>query len=220
MTKARRIAWGVGSLVALQGAIIAMYLSKRAASSMSKPATFSVERLSSPAPALRFAHLDGTTGSLSAARGKPVLVHFWGTWCGPCRAELPGLLAYAEELKQTQPFELIAIAVDDDWQAIQTFFGGAVPSVVVRPEDARAHLKFGASTLPDSYLVASDGQLLERYHGHAPCRRDRAVRTSLTRRDHDHEGHARRVLRPRCRGQRRGDKAVSVAAGLAIAVKP
>lgn len=165
MSRARRIGIGVASLVVLQGVIVALYLVKRTGFRQPPSASFPVEQLSSPAPPLLFAHMDGTAGTLTSARGRPVLVHFWATWCEPCRRELPGLLAYADELRKSQPFELIALAVDDDWGEIRTFFGGSVPPAIVRPTDPDAHRQFGASTLPDSYLIDPTGTLIERYHG-------------------------------------------------------
>lgn len=60
---------------------------------------------------------------------------------------------------------MVAIAVDDDWKDIATFFGGTVPPEVVIETTGAAHKRFGVSTLPDSYLVDRSGKLLERYHG-------------------------------------------------------
>jgi len=63
------------------------------------------------------------------------------------------------------PFELLAVSVDDDWDTMRTFFDGRVPRSVVRPERAEVHRSFGASTLPDSYLVDASGRVVKRYAG-------------------------------------------------------
>lgn len=46
-----------------------------------------------PAPEFRLATLDGDEISLSELRGKPVIINFWASWCGPCRLEMPELQA-------------------------------------------------------------------------------------------------------------------------------
>src|SRR5262245_26405895 len=62
-------------------------------------APFSHERLTPrPAPDLALLGADGSQRRLSDYRGRPVLLHFWATWCPPCKAELPALLALGAEL--------------------------------------------------------------------------------------------------------------------------
>lgn len=159
----RRVLIGIGVLVAVQAAAIGIYLLKR--DRPSAPA-FAVEPLSPhPVPALGFERADGTTGSLGELAGNVVMVHFWATWCEPCRDELPGLLALANDLERAGRFRLIAVAVDDEWEAIRPFFGANIPRAVARPDIADAHRRFGASTLPDTYLIDARSNVVVRYAG-------------------------------------------------------
>lgn len=147
----------------LQLAVVAIYLSKRAPS---RSESFSSEVLTPrPAPPLTFVRPDGSKATLAEMNGKVVMVHFWATWCVPCRKELPGLLALAKTLEAAGGFELVAASVDDDWDEMKHFFGATIPRSAVRPNEAEVHRKFGASTLPDSYVVDASGNLVLRYAG-------------------------------------------------------
>ncbi|MFT5832749.1 MAG: thiol-disulfide isomerase/thioredoxin [Cognaticolwellia sp.] len=62
---------------------------------------------------------DNSTLKLSDYRGKIVLLDFWGTWCGPCLSEIPGLTTIYNKYKNTQlgaanGFEIVAVAMDND----------------------------------------------------------------------------------------------------------
>ena len=176
----RRIAIGIAIIVALQAAAVGAYLFVQRDRSDSPSRPFAVERLSPrPAPSLVFERADGSRGELARAPGKIVMVHFWGTWCEPCRKELPALLARTAALAGDR-FELLAVAIDDEWPEIKTFFDGAVPTTVVRPAIADVHRRYGASTLPDTYLVGADGTLVERIAGARDWAAD-AARVDLER---------------------------------------
>ena len=155
----RRVWTGIAVLVGVQAAAIGVYLLAREPA----PAVpFAAENLTPrAAPALAFERADGSTGTLADLRGRVVIVHFWATWCEPCREELPALLAFASESR----LELVAMSVDDDWETMRGFFRGPVPRVVVRPVEPNVHRRFGASALPDTYVVDARGQLVIRYAG-------------------------------------------------------
>jgi len=65
-----------------------------------------------PAPALVARQLDGQTFDLAAERGKVVIVNFWASWCGPCRAEMP-LLNRFYLAHRAQGLALIGVSVDE-----------------------------------------------------------------------------------------------------------
>src|SRR5689334_15426763 len=65
-----------------------------------------------PAPALNVKDLDGKPISLDDVRGKIVLLNFWATWCGPCRAEIPDLIELQKKYKDQ--LAIIALATDED----------------------------------------------------------------------------------------------------------
>ncbi|MCO6431096.1 MAG: TlpA family protein disulfide reductase [Deltaproteobacteria bacterium] len=69
------------------------------------------------APDFTLPCLDGSKRSLSSMKGKYVLVHFWATWCAPCIHELKSLHNLYRYLHHDR-FEILAIALDDSWEAI------------------------------------------------------------------------------------------------------
>lgn len=170
MTRGARIGLIVAVLATLQLGALAIYLGVerwRRAGAGAAPPRFAAERLDAlealeAAPAFAAHRRDGAAVAFSWPSPRTRLVHFWGTWCEPCRRELPSLLAFA---RRTPGLELVAVAVDDEWASIDGFFGGAVPPEIVIATDAATHKRYGVSTLPDSYLVARTGKLVERYHG-------------------------------------------------------
>ncbi len=65
------------------------------------------------APAFALTSLDGKKVSLADYKGRPVLVNFWATWCGPCKVEMP----WFEELRKqyaSQGFEILGLTDDVD----------------------------------------------------------------------------------------------------------
>jgi len=177
MTRRKRIALTIAVLVALQAAVLLIY--RAVQRSREEPVRFAAERLtdSAPAPTIVGERADGSRVSLSWPARNARIIHFWGTWCGPCRTELPSLLSFAARMR-AHGVEVVAIAVQDEWTEISAFFGGRVPPEVVVEVDGDAHKRFGVGTLPDTYLVDRSGKLLERFHGARDWTSD-AARTHL-----------------------------------------
>jgi hypothetical protein len=81
------------------------------------------------APEIIMTRADGTSFSLSALKGKLVLIDFWATWCAPCVEEQPLLKtmyeSYSEQVKNNQ-FEILGVSLDknkESWQKAIDRFG-------------------------------------------------------------------------------------------------
>lgn len=126
------------------------------------PTGFAVQRLNTAqvAPPLALERRSGQQAGDGAGRWR--LIHFWATWCPPCKRELPGVLALA---RTSTVLEVLPVAVDPAWPELDRFFDGAVPPEVLRLRNDEALARFGTTTLPDSYVVSPEGLLVARIAG-------------------------------------------------------
>jgi thiol-disulfide isomerase/thioredoxin len=118
-----------------------------------------------PAPAFQIPGLDGKPVSPADARGKVVLLNFWATWCGPCRAEIPDLVEL--QAKYKGQLQVIGLIVDDDdLDAIHKFvqlFRINYP-VAVASDDVRVQYG-GIAALPTSFLLDPQGRVVQKHTG-------------------------------------------------------
>lgn len=125
------------------------------------PEGFPIATLTTRATAPAWTLEDRAGAVASDGSGRWRVVHFWATWCPPCRRELPGVLALA----RTGTIVVLPVAVDPSWTEIDRFFEGQVPPEIVRLRTPETLARFGASVLPDSYVLAPDGTIVARIAG-------------------------------------------------------
>jgi peroxiredoxin len=135
----------------------------------SRPAPLEIGQsdwLAIPAPDGPFLTLEGQAARLSEYRGQVVLLNFWGTWCPPCRVEIPHLVRAQEKLEALGA-TIIAPAVGSGTPAEILAFAGETginyPIWIV--SDAVAVGKFGAPGYPFTMLIGPDGVIRRTYIG-------------------------------------------------------
>ena len=125
-------------------------------------------------PQVTFKDLEGKDVPLASFKGKVVLLNFWGTWCEPCRHEIPILIGLQEKYA-SRGFTLIGAATMDDEKAVDQFIHTTEFNVdgkqtlmdypiVMNTDDIST--KFGGLLgMPTSYLITRDGKIYKRWNG-------------------------------------------------------
>lgn len=116
-----------------------------------------------PAFALREAG-SGRTVDLAQFRGKPVVINFWATWCGPCWEEHPVLVASARMFDPNVQF--LGVVFQDEEEKILRFLeqrGSAYPTVV--DEKGKTAIAYGVGGVPETFFLDASGIVVAKHSG-------------------------------------------------------
>ncbi len=118
------------------------------------------------APDFQVRNLRGGTATLSAHRGKVVLINFWATWCGPCKAEMPSMEALYREYRE-EGLEILAISIDTSGappvRAYIEAFGFSFP--VLLDSEYRVNDLYQVRVVPTSLMIDRSGVVARRLLG-------------------------------------------------------
>ena len=113
-----------------------------------------------PAPTTELKDIDGGPYNLNEAKGSWVFVHFWASWCGPCREEMPAIQNIANTL-QPEGLRLVIINTAEDEDTVFSFLSAYAPDVLpLMDRDGQITEKWQPRGLPATYLVNPDGQVI------------------------------------------------------------
>jgi len=110
--------------------------------------------------------VDGKAHSLP--QGEVVLLHFWATWCAPCRDEIPSLVAMYDVLKD-QGLKVYAVSTDANGDDVREFIKlYHINFPVVRDADVSFANSYGITGYPETYVINRQGVVVKHIVGPAP----------------------------------------------------
>ena len=120
------------------------------------------------APDFEIFDADGKSVKLSDFKGKPVVVNFWATWCGWCVKEMPYYEDAIKEYGDDIQFLMINQTTDGETQeAAEKFMtDNNFTFDILFDNDLDASIKFGARSLPMSFFINENGELVETHPGY------------------------------------------------------
>jgi thiol-disulfide isomerase/thioredoxin len=118
-----------------------------------------------PAPDFKLKDTAGTDISLADSKGKVILLNFWASWCGPCRAEIPGLIALQKRYKDR--LQIVGLVVDDDDKdEVQKVIQAEGINYPVAFSSVDVRVAYGGITaLPTVFVINGDGRVVQKHVG-------------------------------------------------------
>ena len=121
-----------------------------------------------PAPDFTMTDADGATLTLADFKGKPVLLNFWASWCGPCQSEMPDIQTAWKEHGTDVEFVIVNMTgmngeTEQSAKAFLAEAGYTFPCYFDANNSAAT--AFGVSSIPQTYLINAEGNIIGAYMG-------------------------------------------------------
>ena len=162
--KSLRIALGVSALAGLGLALMPLEAHAQLQQQQPQQLVIRFVRNPDPSPDLKAKDLNGKELSLEAYKGKVVLLNFWATWCGPCRAEIPSLIRIQEAYKDR--LQIIGMDVDDDEGQLRAFVKDQGINYPVAMTSVAVRFAYGGiAALPTVFVITQDSKVVQKHVG-------------------------------------------------------
>lgn len=117
------------------------------------------------APDFTLTTLDGKQRSLSELKGKAIMLNFWGTWCPPCKTEMPAI-QQAYIMNKNRGFEVVSINIRENELPVSNFakqMGLTFPIWMDKDREVVKQYKIGP--IPSSFFINREGEIIKRIEG-------------------------------------------------------
>ena len=112
-----------------------------------------------PAPPLMLADMDGRITDLNQLRGQWLMVHFWASWCGPCRREMPSIQRLAGEIT-ADVLRIILVNTAEPEESVFAFLAIVGPDLeTLLDRDGQVTARWQPRGLPASFFVDPNGRV-------------------------------------------------------------
>jgi thiol-disulfide isomerase/thioredoxin len=114
--------------------------------------------------------VDGNDVSLSAYKGKVVLLNFWATWCGPCKAEIPGFVRIQEKYRD-KGLVIVGYSVDDTADKAKAYAAEYKMNYPILLGEGREDVQDAYGPIwgiPASFIISKEGKVCRKHMGIAP----------------------------------------------------
>ncbi|MFG0330991.1 MAG: TlpA family protein disulfide reductase [Phycisphaerales bacterium] len=119
---------------------------------------------SAEAPDFTLDLADGSTFTLSEARGDVVLLDFWATWCPPCRAAMPGIQSIHEKYA-SRGVRVLGVNINDDTAKARAYMSDNGFDYGLLVEGDSVAEKYKVTGIPTFFLIGVDGEVVLHHVG-------------------------------------------------------
>lgn len=122
-------------------------------------------KVGSDAPNFSLEQLNGPEMALSELKGKGVVLNFWGTWCEPCKEEMPALQKQYDQFKD-KGLVVLGVNIGESPVAVEPFiqqYGVSFPILLDRQSQITKLYRIGP--IPTTFFISPDGEVEEIFIG-------------------------------------------------------
>ncbi|WP_285009292.1 redoxin domain-containing protein [Pedobacter faecalis] len=115
------------------------------------------------APTFALAAVNGGQHSLADFKGKWLVMDFWGTWCGPCRAEMPEVNRFSDEVKdgKHKNVQFLSVACNDQEDKVKAYLAENKFGIPVAMSDGVIQRNYAIRGYPSKIIVSPEGKMIQ-----------------------------------------------------------